>query len=186
MKTEIQKLDCGCVVEVGVTPRGKPQSQVIRSCGKDSLDQLRERVDAEYTIKAKPLYPRVLVRVLGKELMYKGTIIIPDSPGQNMQHKPVYEGIVLAVYESKWIQHRTLMDDDAEDWPSGKGSILIEPIVKVGDHILFPHYEGQKLYSTDDVKFIPEHSIVGILEYTRKPGEVPVSRTITGFMRPQK
>src|SRR6266699_1776180 len=84
---------------------------------KSELIALREKIFDEYERKIKPLYPRILVRVLGKE-------------------------------------------------------------VKFGDHILHPHWAGDQKglrLEEGDVRFLPEDQIVAVLEYTRKPGEVPVA-----------
>jgi len=83
-----------------------------------------------------PLKPYIIVRVLPKEHVTAGGIILPETS----QNKPVYEGIVLATW-------KPYTDYVSEKCPCGCGynmerEIHRESSVSVGERIAFPHFEG--------------------------------------------
>ena len=95
----------------------------------EARERLQELVNEIYAEgkQLKPVFPYVLVRVLPKSTKI-GMIVLPDS-----YNKPVHEAIVIDVYEphkkhvSKFEMHKFT---------------FIESSVKVGDHIMFQHFEG--------------------------------------------
>lgn len=125
----------------------------------DPLTDLRLKIAEEYTRKVKPLYPRIVIRVLGGELMSE-RIIIPDGPGMSKQNRPVYEGVVLEVFEP------TYREID-------KKQVLFKPSVQPGDHVIFPHWSGDQKGLRERegaVRYIPDNEIIGVVEYKRKKG----------------
>jgi co-chaperonin GroES (HSP10) len=101
-----------------------------------------------------PLYPAILIRVLPKEQVSSGGIIMPETK----QNKPLYEGIVLRLYEPK----RVKVDDK---W------VLVDAGVEVGDHIVFPHWSGEpvpwlsdenNIHGFDEYRLIPARGIVAL------------------------
>jgi len=97
-----------------------------------------------------PLHPWILIRVLPKETETSAGIVLPDK-----QNKPVWEGIVLATYRQRYGQ------------ADGGETVLLCPQVEVGDHVLFPHYEGMPAPPLDEKKYrlIKEETIHAVLEY---------------------
>ncbi len=110
------------------------------------MDRLRELATKEFEerhIEIEPMFPRILVRVLPKEQVSRGGIVLTDHE----QNKPVHEGIVLRTYKPFWQVIRRKM----EDWMVTKSPevhldenenvkrIWQECCVQPGDHVLFPH-----------------------------------------------
>lgn len=133
---------------------------------KDELKGYVEKLYANARFHVKPSFPFVLVRVLEREKKI-GRIITPE-----VQKKTTIEGIVLDVFKPF---HRTLRL--ASDVDQFETAILVEASVKVGDHILFPHYEGVPVPVDDyngDFRLVPaeygfygkeRNGILGVLEY---------------------
>ena len=97
---------------------------------------LREAVDKFYSTRAvnlRPLPPYVLVRALPKSQKV-GSLWLPDK-----QNKVIHEGIVLATFKPYWRVLHGTAQHDGEDYDE---QILVQPSVKVGDLILFQHFEG--------------------------------------------
>lgn len=73
--------------------------------------------------KIRPLRDRVVVRREEEERKSAGGIVIPDTAAE----KPMF-GVIVAVGPGKW----------------DNGSV-IEPVVKVGDKVLFGKYAGTEI-----------------------------------------
>lgn len=110
----------------------------------EELDKLAVEIFSNYRDyeQVVPRFPYCIVRILPKDVTIGG-IYVPDVARTN---KPVYEGIVLRVWEPRHIfdhkgQQRVLYSD-----------------LEVGDHVLFPHYAGQPLPGLNEGKYraIPE------------------------------
>jgi co-chaperonin GroES (HSP10) len=128
-----------------------------------------------------PRPPFVLVRVLPKEHITEGGIILADTA----QTKTVYEGIVLATWKP-YDEERVKLTDNKS------GEVHIETIiihhecsVKVGDRIAFPHSEGlpvgdwlddryYRLVREGNEKF-DYHRVLGTIDYT---GDIEVQGKI--------
>lgn len=124
----------------------------------------------EETLKEKirkivPLYPYVLVKLLPKEQKI-GRIYAPDVH----QNKVLHEGIVLATFK----EHERSIN---------RKPVLAKPSVKVGDHILFQHFEGipadahlfDRRYYTGEYRYVADNPIGGgrngilaVLEYDQE------------------
>lgn len=92
---------------------------------------LQELVESEYQAKrlsVTPRYPRVLVRVIPKEISSYHGIILPGK----QENKPIYEGQVVRIYEPRKIE-----------------GTVVSCSVKRGDHVLFQHYEGEPIPRLD-------------------------------------
>jgi len=136
----------------------------------DKMRMLWYAIQEKYERNIKPIYPRITVEVLGGEHKV-GSIWLPDGAGTSKQNRPVYEGVVMDVYEPTI---RIV---------SGK-EVLFKPMVKVGDHIVFPHWSGdQKGLRHGDTRFIPEPEIIGIVDYVAKKNEKRVAKTTSGGKR---
>jgi chaperonin GroES len=94
--------------------------------------------------KLRPLYDRVIVKRVESQETTKGGIIIPD----NAKEKPL-EGEVIAVGKGK------LLDD-------GK---LREPMVKVGDRVLFAKYaETEIKLDGETALLLREDDLLAVVE----------------------
>lgn len=103
------------------------------------------------------LYPAILIRVLPKNMISQGGIILTEEANT----KPLYEAIVLRVYPPKTIK------------VNGKW-ILMESGVQPGDHILFPHWSGESVpglseefasttgLKNDEYRLIPSYGAVSM------------------------
>jgi co-chaperonin GroES (HSP10) len=124
--------------------------------------------------RVKPLPPKIIVRVLPKEHRTESGLYTPGA----VANKPVYEGIVLETFEPYNEEHKTKFEN-------GDEGIVYVPrrcSVKVGDHILFPHWEGQPLSDYFDEKYyriIPDHCVYGTVDYK---GEVNKIKGIKKIM----
>ena len=145
------------------------------------MDSLRELVTKEFLerhIEVEPMFPRILVRVLPKEQVSRGGIVLTDHE----QNKPVHEGIVLRTYKPFWQVIRRKM----EDWMVTKSPevhldenenvkrIWQECEVQPGDHVLFPHMaQGiTPVWPLDggigQYRLIEEGHVLSRLEYQEK------------------
>lgn len=127
-----------------------------------------------------PRHPYVLVRVLPKEHKTEGGIWLAD----NAQNKPVYEGIVLSVWEP-YQEERRVYDKDGER--IGTTFIDHKCELEVGDRVAFPHYEGVSMQGYLDDKYYrliregsdqnqyPYMSVLGKLHYH---GDVDIAKKI--------
>lgn len=117
-----------------------------------------EDLSRKLKINFTPAYPGVLVRVLPKEHMSAGGIVLPDTK----QNKPIYEGIVLRTYPPK----RLKLD-------SGKW-ITMDSGLSLGDHILFAHWSGEpvpwlrdalgaKAVENEDYRLIPARGFLSLV-----------------------
>jgi len=126
------------------------------------ISELRGKIMEEYERKPRPLYPRYTVRDLGREIKV-GSFWIPEGFADKYQNKPVHEGVVVEVYKPVVREFK---------YRGEQVSILVKPVVNVGDHILFPHWSGdQKGLRDGMMKFIREDEIIAVVDYERKPGE---------------
>lgn len=149
----------------------------------DALTEMVTKLYQETEVQVMPSYPRVLVRVLPKEQMTKGGIMLPE----HQQNKPTHEGVVLAVYKPFW---KTIIKSDRENWERHRAQILveirdgegkleaekvwIESPVKPGDHVLFPHMAIGivPVWPLDDGKgdyrLVPDDQILSRLTYAQE------------------
>jgi co-chaperonin GroES (HSP10) len=118
-----------------------------------------------------PMPPFVLVRVLPKDLISDGGIILPNQ----QQNKPVHEGIVLETYRP--YEEQVVLRDR---WADGSYDEHVDTIIrtcplKQGQRVAYPHYEGVPhkylgedymliRHSADQIKF-PYCQVLGIIEY---------------------
>jgi hypothetical protein len=118
---------------------------------------------------------KYLVRVLPKETMSpSGRIVLADMDGPGKQNKPVYEAVVLEVYKrycrDEWRRNLYKQTDVEPDWVTVR--TWFEPIVEVGDHIMFQHWVGVPVPPLDlgigDYRVIPEQEIICKVEYEKK------------------
>lgn len=110
-----------------------------------------EIYQAETSQIITPRYPWVLVRVLPKEGEMVGKIILPET-----QNKVLYEGIVLAVWKQFWIhKEKKEYKDEARTQELGYAdtNVLKRSQYRVGDRILFPHFEGQPVRHLDEKNY---------------------------------
>jgi co-chaperonin GroES (HSP10) len=116
-----------------------------------------------------PFPPFVVVRVLPKEHVTEGGIILSDTA----QTKTVYEGIVLQTWKP-YVEVRDMKTEDGDNM--GEYHIAHECSVNIGDRVAFPHSEGlpvgdllddryYRLVREGDEKF-DYHRILGTLDYT--------------------
>lgn len=160
-----------------------------RSMPVDVLEKLLAECAGEIYLRGgqrlTPLQPFVLVRVIPKEMVSAGGIMLPDV----RQNKPVAEGIVLETYRpytQEVPMKRTLPDGTEEEYI---GIAHFECPLKTGQRILFPYYEGvehqllgdnYKLIrvSADQIKF-PYMQVLGTVDYE---GDLLILSQITELM----
>ncbi len=89
-----------------------------------------------------PVFPWVFVRVLPKEQITPGGVVMPHSD----QNKTVHEGIVLATWAPIKVVPKPRRTDDDHHWAASVSTayapITQESDLKPGDHVLFPHWAG--------------------------------------------
>jgi co-chaperonin GroES (HSP10) len=110
----------------------------------------------------QPLKPFILVRVLPRATVSAGGIHLPEK-----QNKPNIEAVVLAVYEPYWEKVQTSTRDDGKVEDT---SVYNECDIKVGDHIIMPHFVGLPDSFLDDREYrlVKEDDAVAVLHYRRK------------------
>ena len=119
----------------------KLEKQLARLC--DKLYDLA--VDGRRLI---PKHPYILVRVLPKEHVTPGGIILAE----NDQNKPMYEGIVVAIWQP-YDEIREKEKHDEQGMICERVIIHHECDVKVGERVCFPHYEGLSMHGYLDEKY---------------------------------
>lgn len=142
---------------------------------KDQIQELVIKAYLECGVDVAPKKHTYLIRVLPKEQVTQSGIILADMGNKDHQNKPVYEALVLATY-SPYIRTLEAYMVKSKDL---SGSELIEELIVpefgVGDHILFPHYEGTPIPHLDlgkgDYRIIREEVIVCKLEYESRKVE---------------
>jgi len=140
---------------------------------KNKIAELVRKAYDECGVSVGLLKNTYLVRVLPKE-QRSGNVIIPDLDGPGKQNKPLYEAVVLAVYESytvdEWIKNSYKQTESEPDWVCKR--YWVEPACKVNDHILFQHWEGIPVPPLDmgigEYRILKEHMIVAIVTYDRE------------------
>lgn len=126
--------------------------------------EIRERVFELYNSAKReviPLLGHVLVYVLPKEHMSTGGIIMPEG----QQNKPVYEGIVVRTFSP--VTRKSLVFDKDKNCKVEKEYPIISDF-KLGDHVLFRHYEGMPvgdILNEKQFRIIREEAIEGRMEY---------------------
>lgn len=93
--------------------------------------------------RIEPTWPWVLIRAVPKEQKF-GSLYLPDNDGQQKQHKPLLEGIVLATWKSHWSKFRK------PGVESTTQEIWRESEFQVGDRVLYPHFAGLPVNFLDE------------------------------------
>lgn len=108
----------------------------------------------------RTLPPKIVIRVLPKEHKTESGLYVPGS----VQNKPMYEAIVLSIWEPYW-EHRRKKNSEGKYEYYG---VYHECEVQVGDRIMFPHFEGVPMESYLDEKYyrtIRSDVVFGTLNY---------------------
>jgi co-chaperonin GroES (HSP10) len=127
---------------------------------KQQLTEWIQKVYEETERFIQPLKPFMLIRTLPRSTITAGGILMPEK-----QNKPNIEAVVLAVYKPYW--------EHATDAQGGDISVYNECDVKVGDHIILPHFVGQPDTFLDERehRLIREDDAIATLHY-REKGEL--------------
>ena len=125
---------------------------------------LVERLYAETERYIQPLKPFILVRTLPRSTVTAGGILMPEK-----QNKPNIEAVVLAVYKPYWEK----VDKVSEDGKHSDISVYNECDIKVGDHIIMPHFVGlpDSFLDEREYRLIKEDDATAVLHY-REKGEL--------------
>jgi co-chaperonin GroES (HSP10) len=112
----------------------------------------------------QPLKPFILVRTLPRSTVTAGGILMPEK-----QNKPNIEAVVLAVYKPYWEK----VDKVSEDGKHSDISVYNECDIKVGDHIIMPHFVGlpDSFLDEREYRLIKEDDATAVLHY-REKGEL--------------
>lgn len=106
----------------------------------------------------RPLGDRVLVRVVGRERVTTGGIVLPDSVREESDR-----GVVLAAGPGTPIVQR--YDDSGMELRPEEWQRFREVPVKEGEVVLFSPFAGSKVaVGSDNYLLLREHDILGILE----------------------
>lgn len=135
----------------------------------DELKALVTKLYQEHGVTVTPTYPRILVRLLPKEQVSKGGIVLTD----HQQNKPVHEGFVLVTYPG-FFRDKYVKDPLTEEREMIE-STWIESDLKPGDHVLFP-FMAQGIIpvwpldgGSGEYRLVPEEQCLVKLTYTTKP-----------------
>jgi co-chaperonin GroES (HSP10) len=120
---------------------GERMTDTKREESEEMVDILAQELYATSKRCFTPVYPWVFVRVLPKEQITAGGIVLP----MHDQNKTVHEGIVLAIW--KPVEHvATELNKDGVDWRSSQTRDYrrrpVQSDLKAGDHVLFQHWAG--------------------------------------------
>jgi len=107
--------------------------------------------------KVRPLGDRVLVRVVGRERVTTGGIVLPDSVREESDR-----GLVLAVGPGTPFESRY----DERGMETREGVQRLRPVpVEVDEVVLFSPFAGSKVaVGSGNFLLLREHDILGILE----------------------
>lgn len=138
-------------------------------------DLVREAYEG-FGISLRPRYPHVLIRIIPKEGISQGGILLPDK-----QNKTVWEGQVLSVYTPFW-KHRMGQVQCPDCSRVMEHQVIICPDVLPGDHILFQHFEGVPVPRYDggkgDYRLLEESKILAVLEYAQDSVEEKLKKLV--------
>src|ERR1035437_4068038 len=141
------------------------EQHVKEAVSKREMTDLVQRVYAETERIIQPLKPFILVRTLPRSTVTAGGILMPEK-----QNKPTIEAVVLAVYEPYWEKayERALIPAEDRDI-----SVWNECDIKVGDHIVMPHFVGlpDSFLDEREYRLIKEDDAIAVLHY-REKGEL--------------
>jgi co-chaperonin GroES (HSP10) len=141
-------------------------------------EQLRKTVYELYKLASGkhrfiPLKGKIVVRVLPKDMITSGGILLPDTA----QNKVVYESIVISVFEP-WVEERQVKRNGKME----TDYIHHRCPVQVGDRVAFPHYIGMPVGSYLDDKYyriINAAEVLGVIYFD---GDEDVKRILRESM----
>jgi co-chaperonin GroES (HSP10) len=136
--------------------RAKAAQQEAKT--KQQMTEWVQKVYADTERYIQPLKPFILVRTLPRSTITAGGILMPEK-----QNKPNIESVVLAVYEPYWENvYEQVSDKDI--------SVYNECDIKVGDHIVMPHFVGMPDTFLDEREYrlIKEDDAIAVLHYREK------------------
>lgn len=120
-------------VKVKVDIDGKSSSELS-----EQLAQLCIDIYLSGGQRFTPLPPFVLIRVLPKDMVSEGGIVLPGV----QQNKPVHEGIVLETYRPYTEEVKLKKKWADGSYEESIGIIHRECSLKPGDRVAYPYYEG--------------------------------------------
>ena len=129
----------------------------------------------------QPMPPFILIRTLPRSIISAGGIYMPDK-----HNKPNIEAVVLKVYEPYW---ETVELTVREDGKTEDISVWNECDIKVGDHIILPHYVGlpDTFLDAKEYRLIREDDAIARLHY-REKGELRqmvLEIAVQGIIKPR-
>lgn len=101
----------------------------------------------QYEREWHPMFPWVIVRVLKKSHRTDAGLFLPE-----VQNKTIHEGIVLAVW-SPMVMAKLGKLVDADRVALNPDAVYYESSLKIGDHVLFPHWAGLPLPGVPDTHY---------------------------------
>src|ERR1035437_437259 len=144
------------------------EQHVKEAVSKREMTDLVQRVYAETERIIQPLKPFILVRTLPRSTVTAGGVLMPEK-----QNKPNIEAVVLAVYKpyvEKVFEHAFV---ENVGWVDRDISVFNECDIKVGDHIIMPHFVGlpDSFLDEREYRLIKEDDATAVLHY-REKGEL--------------
>lgn len=126
----------------------------------EKLNALAQSLYETRTETFRPMFPWVFVRVLPREQITEGGIILP----QHEQNKTIHEGIVLATWAPVAALPKKRKEGDGTDWRCSvsthyssihghKADGHLESDLEAGDHVLFPFSAGMPIAGFSDTRY---------------------------------
>ena len=144
------------------------EQPVKEAKSKREMTDLVERMYAETERYLQPLKPFIFVRTLPRSTVTAGGVLMPEK-----QNKPNIEAVVLAVYEPyvEKVFERAFIENVG--WVDRDISVFNECDIKVGDHIIMPHFVGlpDSFLDEREYRLIKEDDATAVLHY-REKGEL--------------
>jgi co-chaperonin GroES (HSP10) len=156
---------------------------------KTQIEDLVTQAYRECGLDVVPKRGTYLIRVLPKETVTKSGVILADMGNKDHQNKPNYEGVVLATFAPYEKNIEAFMVRSVDVTGSERVVERVEPLLSVGDHILFPHYEGIPIPSLDlgtgEYRIINEESVVVVISYDAKKVDEKLHDEICSWLESQ-
>jgi co-chaperonin GroES (HSP10) len=111
----------------------------------NEIDELVQGLYQSSTRQFVPRYPWILCRILQKEHVTRGGIVLPATD----QHKPMLEAIVLVTWRP-FTQERGKVLENGRKFSR---TVVKQSQFEPGQHVLLPHWAGLPHYGLNDQRY---------------------------------